>query len=218
MAALDLSSLKSYVSGGALRSVSSGTLLLDVQHSLIAQRFVEIPFDVHSSLDAVKDKIHSLCGTAPHYQQLYLDGPNGTLLSSRRCHQPGHRPVRLRAVPGLLRPEGRNQQQRPAAALPVRGGHGPLRPGAQRRSARREPGGQVRHERRGVRQEGQHVPRIQGEAEAAGPQLAVALPAEGRAAEEAAAGAAAASRRRGGQPGCSAAACPRWQPLSDPAG
>ena len=82
MAALDLSSLKSYVSGGAARPLSSGTVLLDVQHSLIEQRFVEIPFDVHGSLDAVKDKIHSLCGTPPSYQQLYLDGPNGTLLSA----------------------------------------------------------------------------------------------------------------------------------------
>ena len=82
MAALDYDSLKSYVSGGAPRSVSSSVALLDVQHSLIQQRFVEIPFDVHGGLDAVKDKIHSLCGTAPAYQRLYLDGPNGTLLSA----------------------------------------------------------------------------------------------------------------------------------------
>ena len=88
MAALDLSSLKSYVAGGPARSVSSTTVLLDVHHSLIQQRFVEIPFDVHSSFDVVKDKLHSLCGTPPHYQQLYLNGPTGTLLSAASATAP----------------------------------------------------------------------------------------------------------------------------------
>ena len=88
MAALDFTSLKSYVTGGAPRQLSSGTALLDVQHSLIQQRFVEIPFDVRSSLDAVKDKIHSLCGTPPNYQQLFLNGPTGTLLSPASATDP----------------------------------------------------------------------------------------------------------------------------------
>ena len=88
MAALDYGSLKSYVSGGAPRAVLAGTALLDVQHSLIEQRFVEIPFDVHASLDSIKDKIHSLCGTPPQHQQLYLDGAGGTLLSAAAATDP----------------------------------------------------------------------------------------------------------------------------------
>ena len=88
MAALNFHSLKSYVTGGAPRSVTSGTALLDVQHSLIAQRFVEIPFDVHSSLDSVKARLHSLCGTPPQHQQLHLDGPQGTLLSAAAATDP----------------------------------------------------------------------------------------------------------------------------------
>ena len=81
MAALDFSSLKAYVGGGAPRALSSGSVLLDVEHSLIAQRFVEIPFDVHWTVDEVKQKVYQLCGTQPDYQQLHLGGAQGPLLA-----------------------------------------------------------------------------------------------------------------------------------------
>jgi hypothetical protein len=81
MAALSLSDLKSYVSGAPPRAVSGSVALLDVQHSLIEQRFVEIPFDIFMPLAAVKAKVHSLCGTAPQHQQLHLNSPDGPLLT-----------------------------------------------------------------------------------------------------------------------------------------
>jgi tubulin-specific chaperone B len=83
MAALSLSSLKSYVAGGAPRAVSDKIALLDVEHSLIKQRFVEIPFDVSWSIDEVKHKIYSLCGTQPQHQQLHINSASGALLTQQ---------------------------------------------------------------------------------------------------------------------------------------
>ena len=81
MAALDFSSLKAYVGGGAPRALSSSTVLLDVVHSLIQQRFAEIPFDLHSTVEDVKAKVYQLTGTSPAYQELHLGGPTGPLLA-----------------------------------------------------------------------------------------------------------------------------------------
>ena len=81
MAALDLDSLKAYVGGGAPRALPSSTVLLDIVHSLIQQRFVEIPFDLHSTVEDVKAKVYQLTGSSPAYQQLHLGGPAGPLLN-----------------------------------------------------------------------------------------------------------------------------------------
>ena len=80
MAALSLSSLKAYVGGGAPRALHPSTVLLDVEHSLIQQRFVEIPFDVSWSVLQVQEKVHQLCGTQVEHMQLHLHGPQGPLL------------------------------------------------------------------------------------------------------------------------------------------
>lgn len=72
MAALDLQSLKSYVSGGAPRPLSSNVATMDVEHNLIKQRFVEIAFDINSNIEGVKHKVYTLCGSQPHFQKLTL--------------------------------------------------------------------------------------------------------------------------------------------------
>ena len=80
MAALDLSSLKAYVSGGAARSLSASTALLDVEHSLIEQRFVEIPFDLAWTAVEVKEKLQQLSGTPVEHQRVHVGGASGPLL------------------------------------------------------------------------------------------------------------------------------------------
>jgi len=86
MTALSLASLKSYVSADDRRAVSSTTALLDVHHSLIQQRFVEIPFDLAWTIDDVKHKIYTLCGTQPEHQQLHLNSAAGPLITQQAPH------------------------------------------------------------------------------------------------------------------------------------
>ena len=191
MATLDLSSLKSYVSGGAASlPCRPSTALLDVQHSLIQQRFVEIPFDVHSSLDSGQGE-DTLA--VRHPAPVPAAAPRRT--PTAPCSLPQPPPTRpppcRRPVSRLCR---RSECRAVVAVLPsggglllVRGGHRPVRPRTQRRAARCESGAEVRDERRGVQEERQHVPRLQRAAEAGRPQLAVHLPAEGAAAATAAA-------------------------------
>ena len=48
------------------------TLLIDLTHSNLIQKHIEIRFDKHDELVDVKHKIHQKTGTAPHFQSLRL--------------------------------------------------------------------------------------------------------------------------------------------------
>lgn len=74
MAALDMGSLKSYVAGGARRQVPIGTLLLDITHNLLQSRFVEIAFNVTSSVDSIKQKVYGMTGSSVEHMRVLLNG------------------------------------------------------------------------------------------------------------------------------------------------
>lgn len=74
MAAMDMASLKAYVQGGAPRQVGPSTLLLDITHNLLERRFVEIPFDLSTSIEDVKHKIYTMTGSGVEHMKVYLNG------------------------------------------------------------------------------------------------------------------------------------------------
>jgi len=73
MAALDMQSLKQYVTGGS-RSVPAGTVLLDVTHNLLQRRFVEIPFSLTAPISSIKAEIYSMTGSVESHMRLLLNG------------------------------------------------------------------------------------------------------------------------------------------------
>lgn len=73
MASMDLNSLKQYVAGGK-RTVAADTVLLDVTHNHLKQRFMEIPFTLHMTIAQVKDKLYTLCGSQIEHMQVMLNG------------------------------------------------------------------------------------------------------------------------------------------------
>lgn len=46
------------------------TLILDLTHSNLIQRHIEIRFDKHTTIASLRDKIYQKTGTPPHYQHL----------------------------------------------------------------------------------------------------------------------------------------------------
>ena len=48
------------------------TLLLDLSHSNLKQKHIEIRFDKHSTIATVRAKIHQTTGTPPHFQRLQI--------------------------------------------------------------------------------------------------------------------------------------------------
>ena len=74
MAALDMSSLKDYVRGGAARQLPIGTITMDITHNLLQSRFVEIAFEITNSVRAVKEKIYGMTGSNPDYMRVFLNG------------------------------------------------------------------------------------------------------------------------------------------------
>lgn len=56
---------------------------LNVKHSLLKTHFIEIRFDTGMKIQEVKDKIYSMTGTAPQYQDISLiRGPNDQIVLS----------------------------------------------------------------------------------------------------------------------------------------
>jgi tubulin-folding cofactor B len=53
-------------------NLGSTTLLLDLTHSNLKQRHIEIRFDKHTTIASLRDKIHQKTGTAPQYQHLQI--------------------------------------------------------------------------------------------------------------------------------------------------
>lgn len=78
----DLLALQSYVTANDARQYSdlhADTLVLDVTHSNLKQRHIEIRFDKHTTIATLRDKIYQQTGTKPHYQHLqFLSSPGAS--------------------------------------------------------------------------------------------------------------------------------------------
>lgn len=71
----DMLALKNYITaydGNPRDGMSDTTLLIDLTHSNLIQKHIEIRFDKHDELLDVRHKIHQKTGTAPHFQTLQL--------------------------------------------------------------------------------------------------------------------------------------------------
>jgi len=73
----DLRALQNFVTTGSdYRDVHEDTLVLDLSHSNLKQRHIEIRFDKHTTISSLRDKIHQQTGTVPHFQHLqFKAGP-----------------------------------------------------------------------------------------------------------------------------------------------
>jgi len=71
----DLLACQQYVTAGDATQYSNlheDTLMLDLTHSNLIQRHIEIRFDKHTTVSTLRDKIHQQTGTPPHFQHLQL--------------------------------------------------------------------------------------------------------------------------------------------------
>lgn len=71
----DLLALKSYITAADATQYSglaTSTLVLDLTHSNLAQRHIEIRFDKHETVEDLRRRIHQKSGTPPHSQHLQL--------------------------------------------------------------------------------------------------------------------------------------------------
>lgn len=69
----DLIALQQYVTAKDASQYSDlhpDTLILDLTHSNLIQRHIEIRFDKHTTISTLRDKIYQKTGTPPHYQHL----------------------------------------------------------------------------------------------------------------------------------------------------
>jgi len=67
----DIQALKNYITSGSdYRDVHDDTLILDLTHSNLKQRHIEIRFDKHTTISSLRDKIYQKTGTWPQFQHL----------------------------------------------------------------------------------------------------------------------------------------------------
>jgi len=74
----DLLALQSYVTAADSSQydhLAKDTLMLDLTHSNLKQRHIEIRFDLHDTIDTLRSKIHQKTGTKPHFQHLQFKAP-----------------------------------------------------------------------------------------------------------------------------------------------
>ena len=66
----DLLSLRSYTTANDATQYSNlheSTLVLNLTHSNLTQRHIEIRFDKHTTVSSLRDKIYQQTGAAPHH-------------------------------------------------------------------------------------------------------------------------------------------------------
>lgn len=71
----DLLAVQAYVTAKddtQFSNLSESTLVLDLTHSNLKQRHIEIRFDKCTTISSVRDKIYQTTGTAPHHQHLQI--------------------------------------------------------------------------------------------------------------------------------------------------
>lgn len=90
MSGADIAALKNYVQGpdGGMQNRDSSMLLLQVSHSNLSARFMEIRLDQHMSIEAVKIKLITHCGTSAASMQLQLKDQRGAVVAHM---QDGHK-------------------------------------------------------------------------------------------------------------------------------
>lgn len=68
----DMLALRNFITGRDDRpyDLHESTLLVDLTHSNLMQRHIEIRFDRHDTVEHLKQKIHQKTGTPPHFQNL----------------------------------------------------------------------------------------------------------------------------------------------------
>lgn len=73
-----LNALKEFVRQPTGQNQAEDTVCLQVTHSNLKQRFIEIRVDLHTTIEAVKERLRDRCGTAVEsmYLQLYDDEGN----------------------------------------------------------------------------------------------------------------------------------------------
>lgn len=83
----DLLALQAYVTAGddsQYDNVRQGAVVLDLTHSNLVQRHVEIRFDLHDTVGALRQRIHQKTGTPASFQHLQLlinGGTGGSILA-----------------------------------------------------------------------------------------------------------------------------------------
>merc|ERR1711968_117890 len=84
MSGADVQALKEYVMGpsGQEAGRSDSTVLLQVTHSNLKARFLEIRFDRHMLIGRVKEKLKNHCGTAVSAMVLQLKDPRGGMIAA----------------------------------------------------------------------------------------------------------------------------------------
>eukprot|EP00850_Spirogloea_muscicola_P025745 SM004144S15586 [mRNA] locus=s4144:154:952:- [translate_table: standard] len=90
MSATDLDALRAYVSAPSGQNRAAGTVLLRVSHSNLQQRFMEIRFDLHSSIESVKERLQRQTGTPVDAMTLQLFDAGDALVAADLA---GHRPL-----------------------------------------------------------------------------------------------------------------------------
>ena len=73
----DLLALRAYVTANDATqydNVHKSTVVLDLTHSNLKQRQIEIRFDKHDTLARLRQRIHQKTGTPPHFQHLQIIG------------------------------------------------------------------------------------------------------------------------------------------------
>ncbi|GAQ82952.1 Alpha-tubulin folding cofactor B [Klebsormidium nitens] len=73
----DMQALKAYVQGPSSQNKADDTVLLNVSHSNLKQRFMELRFDLHTSIEGVKERLRSHSGTAVESMVLQLLDESG---------------------------------------------------------------------------------------------------------------------------------------------
>jgi len=71
----DLAALQRYVTATdstQYANLHPDTLILDISHSNLKQKHIEIRLDTHTTISSLRDKIYQQTGTPPHYQHLQI--------------------------------------------------------------------------------------------------------------------------------------------------
>lgn len=88
----DLLAVRAWVTAkdaNQFEDVHQSTVVLDLTHSNLTQRHIEIRFDKHDHLERLRQKIHQKTGTAPHFQHLQIKSA-GNILTEIPPETPDH--------------------------------------------------------------------------------------------------------------------------------
>lgn len=82
--AADLRALRNYISakdGTEYENLPEGIVCLTITHNLLKMQMLDIRLDLHATIEQVRHKVYSHCGTSPEHMQLLLLDSNNSLLA-----------------------------------------------------------------------------------------------------------------------------------------